>query len=136
MKRLCTAAYMLILALSASFALVLFCTACSSSSPPKETFAGTWELQALDSQDPSDSLSSEQITELNEKGFEMNLVLSDDGSAEFSLFGETIEGVWTEKDASKLEITLGDDTFDASLQGKKLCFTLNDDTFTFAKQGA
>ncbi len=70
----------------------------------KKNFAGTWELESMNSN--GQTFSAEDIAKLKEAGLSIYLTLGEDGNAQLSMYGTPVTAKWTAKDATNAKLTL------------------------------
>lgn len=93
--------------------------------------AGTYTLVEMQSPDPDDSATREDIEMLAELGLICELTLREDGAGELVLFGESQELTWDENG-----VTVDGETVGYTLDGDTLTLSQDGMTLVFERSGA
>lgn len=97
---------------------------------PKANFTGAWELETIEDAD----LGTVDTAILKQMNMPVNMTLNEDGSADFVMFGQSIDATWTANSATQMTLTLageGDAIF--TLAEGKLTSDDGETTMIFAK---
>lgn len=123
-------------------ALVLACfalVACTQGSAADgKALAGTWELDSMEGK--GSTTTSEDLAALKDTVGGVYLVLSEDGTAEFEMFGITTSGTWKATGANAGKVTMDSGSSEVSaqeqsmtLEGDKLVLKSSTDTLRFER---
>lgn len=69
---------------------------------PKANFTGAWELETIEDAD----LGTVDTAILKQMNMPVNMTLNEDGSADFVMFGQSIDATWTANSATQMTLTL------------------------------
>lgn len=68
----------------------------------KANFVGAWELETIEDAD----LGTVDATILKQMNMPINMTLNEDGSADFIMFGQSIDATWKVDSATQMTLTL------------------------------
>lgn len=68
----------------------------------KANFVGAWELETIEDAD----LGTVDATILKQMNMPINMTLNEDGSADFIMFGQSIDATWKADSATQMTLTL------------------------------
>lgn len=97
-----------------------------TSQNSRNQMVGTWEIASL--QDGTTYTSEQDIDELREYGFNVTLDLRKDGTFTMDMYGEVIEGTWTED-----SVTIDDSTMDLAYEDEVLVISEGSFSMTFKR---
>lgn len=69
---------------------------------PKANFTGAWELETIEDA----NLGTVDTAILKQMNMPVNMTLNEDGSADFVMFGQSIDATWTANSATQMTLTL------------------------------
>ena len=75
---------------------------CGGGGDPKANFVGAWELETIEDAD----LGTVDATILKQMNMPISLTLNEDGSADFIMFGQSIDSTWKTDSATQMTLTL------------------------------
>ena len=104
----------------------------ASKEDAKAAFVGSWKLTALTAD--GEDMSGDDISMLDAFGMSVGLVVADDGTCSFTLFGETMDGTWEAASTSEAKFMFEGETLAASLADGKLSMTADGDAMTFERR--
>ena len=115
--------------------LACVCTLCLAlvgcgGGDPTANFVGAWELETIEDAD----LGTVDTAILKQMNMPVNMTLNEDGSADFVMFGQSIDATWEANSATQMTLTLageGDAIF--TLAEGKLTSNDGETTMIFAK---
>ena len=114
-----------------AIALTLGLAGCGGDKAASEQdFVGVWEIEAMEGEE---GVSSDDLDLLKELGYNVYLTLAEDGEVLFDFVEESETGTWKYLGDGKAEITMGEDSVEATIEGKKLKIVQPDVTMTFFK---
>ena len=114
-----------VLACLVAFVMCVVLTGCSGGAnmPTTADFAGTWDVKEITG---DDATTSADMDTLHSMGMDCYLNLNKDGTAQFVLFGETLDCTWKIKDAKTLTLTADGSDSDLTYENDQLL--LKDDS--------
>ena len=91
-------------------------------------FAGEWEVVAMESSDPEDSVSEDDIQAMKDMGLNVILTLAEDGTAKLVMFDEDYgSGTWEAKSETEVALTMEGDKIDVVYDPATGRLSLEDD---------
>ena len=115
--------------------IVVACVLSSAANDPKSSFAGTWDLCEITSQDGESDTTQDSIQTLKDNGQESFLNLNEDGTAQSVLFSSSqTDGTWEASSTTEATLTLGEtQTYTLSIADDKLSYEYGDRTWTYTR---
>ena len=113
-------------------ACALVCTALALAGCTKDTTyaaAGTYKLVEIQSDDPEEAMTAEDIAILDAFGLSTTLELRSDGTATWTIVGVPVELTW-----ENTTITLEEETIEFTVSGKTLTLADGGSAMVFEKQ--
>ena len=113
------------------FALLLALSACGKADG--DAFIGTWELDSIEAADASESVTADDLAQMESLGIELqvDLAILEDGTASFNLFGTVLDGTWAVEDEEEITLTFANDeatdTFDGTISDDLLRLEVGDE---------
>lgn len=103
---------------------------CGGGGDPKANFVSAWELETIEDAE----LGTVDATILKQMNMPVNMTLNEDGSADFVMFGQSIDATWVANSPTSMTLTLageGDAPF--TLAEGKLTSDDGETTMIFTK---
>lgn len=88
--------------LACACTLCLALVGCGGGGDSKANFVGAWELETIEDAD----LGTVDATILKQMNMPINMTLNEDGSADFIMFGQSIDATWKVDSATQMTLTL------------------------------
>lgn len=116
-----------------AFALCVALAGCASAPAGNDAanFQGDWILSSgtVDGQEATE----ETMAQAQEMGLSVYLQLNEGGSAVLSVLGTNMDGSWTAKDATTVELTFDGSSAEATLEGEELVMQQDGDVMRFKR---
>ena len=114
-------------AAACAFALCVALAGCAGAA----NFQGDWILTSgtVDGQEATE----ETLAQAQEMGLSVYLQLNEGGSAVLSVLGTNMDGSWTAKDATTVELTFDGSSAEATLEGEELVMQQDGDVMRFKR---
>ena len=111
-----------------AFALCVALAGCASAPAGNDAanFQGDWILS-------SGTVDGQEATQAQEMGLSVYLQLNEGGSAVLSVLGTNMDGSWTAKDATTVELTFDGSSAEATLEGEELVMQQDGDVMRFKR---
>ena len=123
--------------LACAFALCLVLVGCGGGgSASKDAFLGTWSIDSIESDNPENVISSDDIAMMRSMNMDVTLTFNEDDTFSLNLFGETMTGTWEAKTDTTATATLEGQNVDVEIGDTgMLLFSQEGDRMIFAKGG-
>ena len=123
-------------AAACAFALCVALAGCAGAPAGNDAanFQGDWILTSgtVDGQEATE----ETLAQAQEMGLSVYLQLNEGGSAVLSVLGTNMDGSWTAKDATTVELTFDGSSAEATLEGEELVMQQDGDVLRFKRGGS
>ena len=120
-------------AAACAFALCVALAGCAGAPAGNDAanFQGDWILTSgtVDGQEATE----ETLAQAQEMGLSVYLQLNEGGSAVLSVLGTNMDGSWTAKDATTVELTFDGSSAEATLEGEELVMQQDGDAMRFKR---
>ena len=120
-------------AAACAFALCVALAGCAGAPAGNDAanFQGDWILTSgtVDGQEATE----ETLAQAQEMGLSVYLQLNEGGSAVLSVLGTNMDGSWTAKDATTVELTFDGSSAEATLEGEELVMQQDGDVMRFKR---
>ena len=120
-------------AAACAFALCVALAGCAGAPAGNDAakFPGDWILTSgtVDGQEATE----ETLAQAQEMGLSVYLQLNEGGSAVLSVLGTNMDGSWTAKDATTVELTFDGSSAEATLEGEELVMQQDGDVMRFKR---
>jgi hypothetical protein len=128
----------IIAALACAFALCLMLVGCGGGGKAsKDAFLGDWTISAIESEDPSSAVSSEDIALMQSMGMNVTITFNEDNTFKLDLFGEILNGVWEPKTDTTAVANLDNQDVNVEIDDSgNLIFSQGNDKLIFTKGAA
>ena len=121
-------------AAACAFALCVALAGCAGAPAGNDAanFQGDWILTSgtVDGQEATE----ETLAQAQEMGLSVYLQLNEGGSAVLSVLGTNMDGSWTAKDATTVELTFDGSSAEATLEGEELVMQQDGDVMRFKRR--
>ena len=118
-------------AAACAFALCVALAGCAGAPAGNDAanFQGDWTSGTVDGQEATE----ETLAQAQEMGLSVYLQLNEGGSAVLSVLGTNMDGSWTAKDATTVELTFDGSSAEATLEGEELVMQQDGDVMRFKR---
>lgn len=123
----------ILLALVFGFVCIAGCGGDGSSADPASNFIGSWAI--VEMVEDGETMGAEELKLMEDMGITIQLVLAEDKTASFDVFGEKLEGSWEAKDASTCALTFEGNTLEGKLADGKLTMEQDGTKMVWEKSG-